>query len=280
MDNRTRYVYKIFDKLNEDKFYIGTTFNVEIRWNQHKKDSNSKKLNADMLEFGTQDFGIETIFEGTEHEVYEKEIELIKELKPYYNNKYDNGGKLTEYTVGEKHPEHKLVDKDIPIICDRIINNEEQISHVAKDYKVNHSTIARVVYGKTWRHINIPRIKIGEIINKTNGMSKITEQDVKDICERVVINKESVQKVKNDYPHIHVASIYNIVSGKTWKQVNAPRRNKKEEIISIRLLAKNGINYKEIISELNLQIKYRAIERIIKGETFKNIDGPIMGKDY
>ena len=296
MDKRIRHVYKIFDKLNENKSYIGTTFDIEKRWKQHKKGSNSKKLKKDMKEFGTQDFDIEILFSGTENEAYKEEIMLIKELRPYYNNTGDIGGKLNSNIIatGEDKYNSVLKDDDIVNICVRIVKNGERVFKVLKDYpNITKSLLYEIVNGNRWKHIkNAPRRKAGEVeINslvrgENNGYSKLEKQDIIDMCIRVVTNKESVSIVYKDYPQITKDHMYEIICGKAWSHIKeAPRRSirkrlTKKEVLFIREEGKNGKTAKEIQKNFFNTKSIRSIKDILIGKVFSKYPGAILGIDY
>lgn len=341
MENRIRYVYKIFDELNKNKIYIGSSFDVDKRWYQHKKNSNSRKLKADMLEFGTQDFGIEIIFEGTEDEAYAEEIRLIAELKPYYNNKGDKGGKWGGEVMGEKNPNSKLKKQDIITICIRAVTNNEEIISVAKDFPhITISHIYKIIYGNAWEHIKeAPRRKTKEIsilndediadictrvvihnediisVSKDypqvtssyiyeiiNGNARqqvkdaprkspkiraeLEDQDIVDICIRIIKNNEKVIDVSKDYPQIGIHLIYDIINGNAWTHVkNAPRKKAQkifteEEVVLIRNEAKSGKTPKEIKKKYFPNKLPITIKNVIIGKSFTKYTGPIKGEDY
>jgi len=94
-----RGVYKISCTKLPDRFYIGSSHNVFVRWQQHvtawvcyKNPVNVKLTNirllTDVLRFGPQVFTFE-ILElcplATETQLREIEMKYIKKLQPFYN---------------------------------------------------------------------------------------------------------------------------------------------------------------------------------------------------
>lgn len=289
MEDRTRYVYKIFDKLNKSNIYIGTTFDIETRWVQHKNESNSKKLKDDMLEYGTQDFDIEILFEGTEEEAYRKEIELIKELKPYYNNGNDKGGKLAGDNIGESHKDSKLTKKDVINICNRVVINNESVTDVSKDYPyITRQELYEIVNGKAWKSvIEAPRKLSGEVnINgEKHGNAKLTDKDAYNLCIRIVENNEDITEVMKDYPSITKETIYGIVNGTHWKHIKATKREPKkklikEEVLHIRKLSYEGLSTREILDNHYSGKTIGTIRNTVTGKTNYKYGGPIKGEDY
>ena len=81
-------VYKISNKTN-NKFYIGISNNVQLRWNSHKhfstKGTNHPFYNA-LRKHGFEAFTVETLYTfKSRQEACEKEKELILQLSPDYN---------------------------------------------------------------------------------------------------------------------------------------------------------------------------------------------------
>ena len=91
-------VYKISNKIN-NKVYIGITQQcLNIRWQQHKCNSNKKSyhLYNAIKKYGFSNFNIEVIFEAsTKEEMFEKEIyfiNLYKSNESLYGYNNSSGG--------------------------------------------------------------------------------------------------------------------------------------------------------------------------------------------
>ena len=55
--------------------------------------------------------------------------------------------------VGSEHGMAKLTEKDIPVIRQRLNNNETCVA-IAKDYGVSDNMIRHIKMGRSWRHVN------------------------------------------------------------------------------------------------------------------------------
>lgn len=84
------YIYKITNLINK-KIYIGkTSFTIQKRWQEHKREvskSNFKKrpLYAALLKYGFENFSIEVLEECSNELVNKREIFWIKKLGSYEN---------------------------------------------------------------------------------------------------------------------------------------------------------------------------------------------------
>lgn len=110
-------IYKITNNITGD-FYIGSSNNIKIRWNDHKKHSKwlsrpGMKLYQAFIKYGLDNFLFE-VLEETDN-LKEREQYYIEQLKPIYNN-YNAYGlniertKETKKRVNEEwynsHPEY------------------------------------------------------------------------------------------------------------------------------------------------------------------------------
>lgn len=88
------YVYKIILKNKEDILYIGSTIDINRRFNQHKRNSikggNNKLYNYLHSNNLTEDIELlvlEEIIFDDRIDLFKKENEYIKKFKPSYNDK-------------------------------------------------------------------------------------------------------------------------------------------------------------------------------------------------
>ena len=100
--NAVSGIYKITNLIN-NKFYIGSSKNIESRWAYHKakfksNEETSNKLYSDFKKFGLENFKFE-ILEKCSSNIKEKEQEYIDKLKPHYNIKAAHSDKI--YKVDE-----------------------------------------------------------------------------------------------------------------------------------------------------------------------------------
>lgn len=106
-------VYKITNTATGD-FYIGSSKNVKQRWANHKCPSALNKcpdnpLYLDMKKYGLDKFAFEILEEVEPEQLKEKEQQLIKKLKPTYNDRNAKGWDLERRKEYVK--EYHLSDK-------------------------------------------------------------------------------------------------------------------------------------------------------------------------
>ena len=84
-------IYLIKNNVN-GKCYVGSSSNINSRWQHHKKPSVWKKSNnelyTDFQEYGLENFSFEVLEECTESELFQKEryyIETLKTIETGYN---------------------------------------------------------------------------------------------------------------------------------------------------------------------------------------------------
>lgn len=279
-EERIRHVYKIFDKLNEDNFYIGTTFDIDRRWNQHKRNSNSKKLAADMLEYGIQDFDIEILFSGLEIEAYEKEIKLIAELKPYYNNIGDIGGKFGN------DKETKMNDELVKELRDMWHTGKYKQKYLSEVFDISISHLSAIVIGNYWKEAEgkisepnkSPNKGISINVGSKNGRAKWNEKDIK-IIRLLFHNKTYSKKELINIYHMSQANIDDILTGRTWDKAGGPiqkarPRLTKLKVEKIRQLFDSKEYTRKALSKM-FSISKESINNTLTGKTWNKVPGPI-----
>ena len=131
--------------------------------------------------------------------------------------------------MGDKHPNHKLTEKDVIDIRTRY-NNLERCKEVELLYsdRIGHSGFSKVWKGETWKHI-MPEVYTKE--NKdfhahntgnsgsSNGRANFTEEEVKAIRTRRK-NGEKRQEVYKDYSHKCKPKYFeSLWYGYNWKNI-------------------------------------------------------------
>lgn len=153
---RRYFLYKITNLITS-KIYIGKTYSIKRRWNDHKstaknKDKNYSYLHSSMNKYGFENFSIIEIarFES-EQEALEQEIVLIQEYK---SNDRNIGYNITiggDGACGYKHTE--------------LSKKKMSLKRQGKFIKENNP-----FYGKT--HSNESKLKISEYQKSIQSLNK------------------------------------------------------------------------------------------------------------
>lgn len=138
-------VYKITNKVN-DKSYIGVTTQIlqkrisEHKCRAHKEGGQKNKFYAALNKYGLENFDVKVLSEcKTKKELQNKEIELIKKMKPEYN--ITPGGSVgclgyrwsdeARKKMSEQRKGRKAWNKGIP-------NTPEQKAKISESLKINN----------------------------------------------------------------------------------------------------------------------------------------------
>lgn len=122
------------------------------------------------------------------------------------------------WCYGEKKHNAKLKEKDIPTIRNKF--KTMKVSDIAKEYHVDHNTVASIIKGETWSHVPYPdkeeNLKsFGVGIHSRKGIhgsnTKLTEREVREI-----------KRLKGKRPQRIVARFYNT----SQSTVNAIQNNR------------------------------------------------------
>lgn len=75
-----------------------------------------------------------------------------------YRDTRANASKETQmerrrFTIGERHPQSRLTEKDVLNIRERVANKETTQKALAEEYGVTEAHISKIIKRKTWTHI-------------------------------------------------------------------------------------------------------------------------------
>lgn len=152
-------IYEIKNKIN-NKIYIGSSININYRIKRHFKDlekgtHHSRFLQRSYDKYGSEAFSFRTVELAPKEKLLSVEQSYLDKLKPSYNN-----SKVAGNTSGAKHSAKTIKankerntgfgngnSKITPdMLADILIMREKKsVSAIAKIYKVNRSTIDRVI---------------------------------------------------------------------------------------------------------------------------------------
>lgn len=215
-------IYKITNLITGD-CYIGQSKDIYRRWKRHKNPNTwerdkTNKLYCAFESYGVESFSFEIIEQCTE--------ELLKQREKYWIKAYNSQEQYNKITCGG---DGTFCSQDVVEIRKRYANKERK-KEVWKDYKskINWSGFCKVWIGNTWKDI-MPEVYSKE--NKkfhfhnthqkgsSNGMAKLTEEDVVKIRKRFVKN-EKWQDVYEDYKNkLTKESFFNVWRGYNWKHI-------------------------------------------------------------
>ena len=211
--------------------------NIPIRWKHHINESQNPKskeyektLYRAFRKYGIDNFTFEVLEYCNENELNEKEIFWIQKLNAIEEGYNEKNSWQPEIKIsGDKHPNHKLTEKDVIDIRTRY-NNLERCKEVELLYsdRIGHSGFSKVWKGETWKHI-MPEVYTKE--NKdfhahntgnsgsSNGRANFTEEEVKAIRTRRK-NGEKRQEVYKDYSHKCKPKYFeSLWYGYNWKNI-------------------------------------------------------------
>ena len=159
-------IYK-FENQKNGKCYIGQSVALEARYwshfrnhqNSNLRDYNTKFYRA-LRKYGFECFTYSILEQSdyfSKEELNEKEKYWI-EYFDSFNNGYNataGGDGFLDANVGEKHPNHKLTEKQVYEIRERY-KNREYVYEVYEDYKdiINLTGFHKVWNGYTWKNVH------------------------------------------------------------------------------------------------------------------------------
>lgn len=90
MANKICGIYKISSKCKPDRFYIGSSVNIEHRWKEHRSDllnnkHHSPKLQRHYNKYGIDDMAFEIVEHCTRDNLLEREQRYLDTLNPWFN---------------------------------------------------------------------------------------------------------------------------------------------------------------------------------------------------
>ena len=211
-------IYKITNKINGNA-YVGLSINIEKRWKDHidrSQNENDKEYDKVLYhafrKYGIDNFQFEILEECKPEELKDKEIYWIQ----YYNTfkhgyNATPGGDLVD-THGEKHPRHKLTEKDVIEIRQLWASKTISTREMYYEYqnKIAKTGFKKIYTWQTWKNI-LPELNTEEnrAWHRNNGVSysnageknprtKITDIEFEDI-QRRYLNGEDLHSIFMDY---------------------------------------------------------------------------------
>lgn len=232
-------IYKITNVIN-NKFYIGSAFNLNQRYNRHKRElilniHSNKKLQNSANKYGVNNFKFEILATCPKEYCIKLEQYFINNFKPTLNNSPTAGNNF-----GCRY------NRRSTLTANQIVNILQDYSKLSiSDISVKH---------------NIKESVIKSLIFK----SKVAQDIKKDINFKLTNNRKEIKGLNNKQQRfskeniIKISELYN--SGKQPKYIALELFNEEKLRFAITKLAK-GVSYKEYYHLFNKEISYHGKQK-------------------
>lgn len=244
------FVYLITNKLN-NKFYIGKTRYLNLRWSQHKCNAFTKRkispLYTAFRKYGLENFKMTVLKQcNSDQEAYELERVLISLFKSnirsigYNLSKGGEGSggfkvsqknkeKYKNLYSGEKSHRSKLTNLEVENMINDYLSGNFTSKELANKYKINKNHVTRILNGYHYKDVNVKIDKetMQYLSNKNriknlargekNKSSKLTENDVR-LIRKLHDEKYTVNYIAKKF-NITITNVYYIIQKKTWTHV-------------------------------------------------------------
>ena len=150
--------------------------------------------------------------------------------------------KPRETMLGETHPMSKLTNEDVHRICYMLQDPKvtyDEIAEMFKD-KCKIGAIIEIAHGNTWTHISrhyrIPHRKRPDTSGINSRMSKLTEEEVHEICQMLQDPRIMYKEVAECFEgKISTNGVFNIAKGDRYVSISSqynipPRENDRAKI--------------------------------------------------
>lgn len=162
-------IYKITNKINNN-CYIGLSVDIERRWKDHISrscDSGNKEYDKVLYQafrkYGIENFSFEVLEECLPKELKEKEKYWIAYFDSFHHGyNCTQGGEMLDIS-GEKHPNHKLTEKDVIYIrelwASKTISTREMFYEFQG--RIAKTGFKKIYSWQTWKNI-LPELNTPE----------------------------------------------------------------------------------------------------------------------
>ena len=217
-------IYKITNTAN-GKFYIGSSVNIERRWNEHKRELKNNRhhsilLQRAFLKYGEDSFSFEIIENTDEKNLLKREQYYLDKLKPYEKNIGYNISPKAQNNVmrGEKHPLYK---KGHTEETKKKMRNRKVTTETKKKMSVNHANVngeKNPMYGK--KHTADAKKKMsvknkGKFTGEKSPRAKLTWEIVNQIRELYATGNYTQHQLE-DMLKVKRSTISDILLHKRW----------------------------------------------------------------
>ncbi len=239
----------------KSKAYIGSSIDIESRWNKHKSNlNNNKQLPNKFLQDYWNHYGA-SFFHFIVLQKCDKSILLVQEQKwidLFKNHKYkiDNeicfnirpfaenmiGFKHSEetkckiskslmgntYGAGEKNHNSKLTEEQVLSIKHLLNTSELYYSEIAQQFNISIKVIQTIATNQSWKTVGDkvkPKLRPHKTLyGEQQGKAKLTNQEVLEI-KNLLNNTNISYKELSEQFNVSIGCLENIASNRTWKTI-------------------------------------------------------------
>lgn len=219
----TYFLYKITNNIN-GREYVGVTNNFNRRMAEHKSLKTNKNLAEELSLYGVSNFTFNKMLESSKDYVLDMEYAYLSKyiiIDNMYNS--STGGHLNGGTFGEKHGHTTLNDSIIIEMrkLHNIDNNLYSINILADKYNLEPSSVAKILRGDTWNHLN-PISIIKEVKpsgRKNTPRDKLNMEDARYIRKLYATGNYTYQDIADMFNNkVKKLAVGKIVRNERWRE--------------------------------------------------------------
>jgi group I intron endonuclease len=239
-------IYQIKNLINR-KIYVGSSINIQHRWDQHKSDLNkgvhkNRHLQAAWDLYKEDFFEFKILEECLIEELTKREQYWINETQCFNNTVGYNICQTAENSLGVKRSEEtkrknslskrgdksataKLTWLKVREIREKYASGKYMYEDLSKEYGINPSNIGKIVRNQTWKDESLTEEYFKKIFfvakscqrGEKCGHAKLTWFQVREIREKYSTGKYFQIDLAKEYC-VSRFSIGSIVNNTTWIQ--------------------------------------------------------------
>lgn len=228
-------IYKFQNKIN-NKIYIGKSIQLEIRFEQHKRNAfnpNSHSYNSAFYsairKYGFDNFKYTILIEDdnfTNNDLSTLEIFYIDKYNSYYDGYNETKGGDGVNII------RTLNEQDVIKIKELLLNTRIKINDIANTYNISSSLVSSINTGKAWisvGHYNYPIRKRNQYAHQGERNSHSLSSDKEILLIRLRFVNETLNEIYEDFKNKYSFSgIKKICYGVTNKHLPIYKKHEKK----------------------------------------------------